>query len=134
MPYPQRRRTETIEFRERKQQGRVCSVPERLLLFLAVLDMQRWAGAVLEEGAVQEGVQGARRLGRRRWTGLGARDAEGRHPGGGRVAETQEDAGGGAHEAEAMGRGASAQGLTGEGERSRGGAGRCRRSKATRKN
>jgi hypothetical protein len=26
MPYPQRRRTETIEFRERKQQGRVCFV------------------------------------------------------------------------------------------------------------
>jgi hypothetical protein len=31
-----------------------------------------------------------------------------------------------------MGRSASAQGLTGEVERSRGGAGRCRRSRATR--
>jgi hypothetical protein len=54
----------------RKMQRRVCSVPERLLLFLVVLDMQGWAGAVLEEGAVQEGVQGARRSGRRHWTGL----------------------------------------------------------------
>jgi hypothetical protein len=35
--------------------GGSVSVPDRLLLFLVVLDMQGWAGAVLEEGAASCG-------------------------------------------------------------------------------
>jgi hypothetical protein len=42
MPYPQRRCTETIEFRERKQQGWVCS--ERFLFLLVAAPGRQGAG------------------------------------------------------------------------------------------
>jgi hypothetical protein len=110
----------------------VCSVRQRLCRSPAPGrrrgGTQGWAGACRRGGGTG-GSAGRAQVRAAALDRSGARDAEGRHPGGGRVAETQEDAGGGAHEAEAMGRGANAQGLTGEGERSRGGAGRCRRSR-----
>jgi hypothetical protein len=50
--------------------GGSVSVPDRLLLFVVVLDMQGWAGAVLEEGAASCGwrqatLQGEERAGAR---------------------------------------------------------------------
>jgi hypothetical protein len=72
MPYPQRRCTDAIEFRERKQQYRVCSVPERLFMVAACREERAGARAAL----------GARKTGGR-WrcvgeTGWGSREEAGR--------------------------------------------------------
>jgi hypothetical protein len=57
--------TATGEGRSRGSAGGEEEQGQRRFYFLAALDMQGWAGAVLEEGAVQGGVQGVHRSGRR---------------------------------------------------------------------
>jgi hypothetical protein len=89
MPYPQRRSTEAIEFRERKRQRWVCSVPERLSMAAACSDGFIWGGGLqgprlqgrggvaTGEGRSRGGAGGEEEQGRRCFCFLAALDIRG---------------------------------------------------------
>jgi hypothetical protein len=84
MPYPQRRSTEAIEFRERKRQHPVCSIPERLFMVAACSDGSVWGGglqgrggAAAGEGKSRGGAGGEEEQGQRRFYFLAALDMQG---------------------------------------------------------